>query len=58
MRHIFETYVIKNCGFSREWFRAQAYVKVGVGALHGGIGMSKQNANEEVVYSRENRGVG
>ena len=32
-------------------------MKVGVGALHRGIGKTKQNANKEVVYSRENCGV-
>ena len=36
MRHVFETYAIENCGFCREWFCAQAYVKVGVSALHNG----------------------
>ena len=57
--HVFETYTIGKCGFCREWFCAQAYyVKVGVGALHRGIGKTKQNANKEVVYSsRENCGV-
>ena len=54
MLHVFETYAIKNCGFCREWFCAQAHVKVGVSALHRGIGKTKQNANKEVVYSREN----
>ena len=57
MLHVFETYANKNCGFCRELFCAQAYVKVGVGALHRGIGKTKQNANKEVVYSRENCGV-
>ena len=57
MLHVFETYAFKRCGFRREWFRAQAYVKVGVGALHRGIGKRKQNANKGVVYSRENCGV-
>ena len=38
----------------REWFRAQVYVKVGVGALHRGNGETKQNANKEVVNSRKN----
>ena len=32
-------------------------MKVGVGALHRGIGKAKQSANKEVVYSRENCGV-
>ena len=55
MRHVFETCAIENyCGFCRKWFCAQAYVKVGVGTLHGGNGKTKQNANKEVVYSREN----
>ena len=57
MLHVFETYAIKNCVFFWEWFCAQAYVKVGVGALHRGIGKAKQRANKEVVYSRENCGV-
>ena len=57
MLHAFETYAIENCGFCREWFCAQAYVKVGVGALHRGIGQTKRNANKEVVHSRENCGV-
>ena len=57
MLHVCETYAIKICGFCREWFCAQAYVKVGVGALHRGIGKTKQNANKEVVCSRENCGV-
>ena len=37
----FGTYAIENCGFCQEWFCAQAYVKVGVGALHKGIGKTK-----------------
>ena len=54
-RHVFETYAIeKYCGFCREQSCAQAYVKVGVGAQHGGNGKTKQNANKGVVYSREN----
>ena len=57
MLHVFETYAIQNGGFCREWFRAQAYVKASVGALHRGIGKTKQDANKEVVYNRENRGV-
>ena len=32
-------------------------MKVGVGALHRGIGKTNQNATKEVVYSRENCGV-
>ena len=32
-------------------------MKVGVGAVHRGIGTTKQNANKEVVHSRENCGV-
>ena len=40
--------------FVREWFCANAYVKVGVGALYRGNGKTKQNAHKEVVYSREN----
>ena len=32
-------------------------MEVGVGELHRGIGKTKQNANKEVVYSRENCGV-
>ena len=32
-------------------------MKVGVGALHRGIGKTKQNANKKVAYSRENCGV-
>ena len=43
--------------FCWEWYRAQAYVKEGVGALHRGIGQTKQNANKQVVYSRDNCGV-
>ena len=35
--------------FVRQWFCAQACVKVGVGTLHRGIGKAKQNANKEVV---------
>ena len=31
-------------------------MKVGVGALHRGIGKTNQNATKEVVYSRENCG--
>ena len=46
---VFETYATKNCGFCREWFCAQAYVEVGVGALHRGIGKTKRNANQEIV---------
>ena len=57
MLHVFETYAIANCGFCREWFCAQAYMKVGVDALHRGIGKTTQSANKEVVYSRENCGV-
>ena len=57
MLHVFEIYANENWGFCREWFSAQACVKAGVGALHGGIGKTKQNANKEVVYSRENCGV-
>ena len=57
MLHVFETYAIENGGFCREWFRAQAYVKASVGALHRGIGKTKQDTNKEVVYNRENRGV-
>ena len=49
---------LKIVGFvGREWFHAQEYVKVGVGALHKGIGKTKQDAKKEVVYSRENCGV-
>ena len=29
--HVFEAYTNENCGFCREWFSAQAYVKVGFG---------------------------
>ena len=57
MLRVFETYVIENCGFCREWFCAQAYVRVGVDALHRGVGKTKQNANTEVVYTREDCGV-
>ena len=57
MLHVFETFAIENCEFCREWFCAQAYVKVGVGALHRGIGKTKQNANREVVHSRKDCGV-
>ena len=32
-------------------------MKIGVGALHRGIGKTKHNAYREVVYSRENCGV-
>ena len=32
-------------------------MKEGVGALHRGIGQTKQNANKQVVYSRDNCGV-
>ena len=49
--------VIGNCGFCREWYCAQAYVGVGVGALHRGTEKTKRNANKEVVYSREKCGV-
>ena len=51
-------HAIETCGFfCQEWFCAQAYVKEGVGALHRGIGQTKQSANKEVVNSRENCGV-
>ena len=50
-----ETYAIEIfCWFCREWFGAQAYVKVGAGALHRGNGRTKLNANKEVVHRREN----
>ena len=39
MKHV----PLKIVGFRREWLFAQAYVKVGVGALHRGIGKTKQN---------------
>ena len=55
---MFETCATGNCGFFRErFFSAQEYVKVGVGTLYREIGKTKQNANKEVVYSRENCGV-
>ena len=58
MLHVFETYAIKKCGFCREWFCSQAYVKIGVGALHRRIGKTKQSTNnKEIVYSGENYGV-
>ena len=59
LMHVFETYTIENCAFCQKWFCAQAYVKVGAGALHRGTGKTKQNANTEFVYinSRENCGV-
>ena len=50
MRHLVETYAIQNSGFCWEWFCAQAYVKVGVGALHRGM-ERRNNANKKVVCS-------
>ena len=55
--HVFETYAIGNGGFCRDCFCAQAFVKVSAGALHRRTGKTKQNANKEVVHSRENCGV-
>ena len=47
----------KLCFVGREWFCAQASVKVGVSELHGGVGTTKQNENKEDGYSREDCGV-
>ena len=46
MLHVFETYAIKKCVFCREWFCAQAYMKVGVGAPHLGIGKDETKRKE------------
>ena len=41
--HVFEAYAIKDCWFCREWFALRHKMKVDVGALHRGIGTTKQN---------------
>ena len=50
LKHV---YTIENCECCREWFCAQAYVKVDVGALCRGIRKTKQTANKQVVYYSE-----